>query len=59
MPHPEMERLEKDSSKEQVQAAISACIAAEIRNGREQKQAQAMCFSMAKERTGGLPEGGK
>ena len=60
MPHPEMERLERDSSPEQIQGAVSACIATEIRSGKEQKQAQAMCYSMAREKTGGPPpEGGK
>lgn len=60
MPIQEIERLTKDSSDAQVQAAISACIAAEIRSGREQDQAQGMCYSMAKEKTGKelQPKGG-
>ena len=56
MPHPEMERLEKDSSPEQVQSAVSACIAAEVRGGMEQDQAIAACFSMAREKGATVPE---
>lgn len=52
MPLPEMERLGKASSAEQTQAAISACIATEIRGGREREQAIAMCYSMARKKTG-------
>ena len=55
MPMPEMERLEKDSSPEQVSAAISACIAMMVREGREQEQAVAMCHAMSREKTGGRP----
>lgn len=55
MPHPEIERLSKASEKSQTQAAISACIAAEVRGGREQDQAVAMCHSMARDKTGGKP----
>lgn len=61
MPVPEIDRLEKVSSKEQVNAAISACIAQEVRGGREQEQAVAMCHEMARGKTGGkpaAPEGG-
>ena len=52
MPIVEIERLEKTSSDAQVKAAISACIAQEIRNGREPDQAAAMCYSMVREKTG-------
>lgn len=52
MPIPEMERLSKDSSDAQAKAAITSCIAAEINAGRERDQAVAMCYSMARERTG-------
>ena len=61
MPVLEIERLDKDSSPEQVRAAISSCIAQEVRSGREQQQAIAICFSMAKEKGAMVPEpkGGK
>lgn len=52
MPIPEMQRLGKDSDDPQIKAAISACIATEIDAGRERDQAVAMCYSMARERTG-------
>lgn len=58
MPHPEMERLSQDSEKAQVDAAVSACIAAEVRAGREQDQAVAMCMGMARDKTGGRPPKG-
>ncbi len=58
MPHPEVERLEKGSEKAQVQSAISACIAAEVRAGRDQQQAIAICSEMARDKTGGRPEQG-
>jgi hypothetical protein len=50
MPIIEMERLSSDSSPEQVQAAISSCIASEVRGGMEQEQAVAACYSMAREK---------
>jgi len=60
MPIPEIERLEKDSSEASVKAAVSACIAAEVRAGREQEQAVAMCMSMARGKSGRPAEqGGK
>lgn len=52
MPHPEMERLDRSSGSGQVSAAVSACIAAEIRAGREPDQAKAMCYGMARDKTG-------
>lgn len=52
MPVPEIEALSKASADAQVSAAISACIAAEIRAGREPDQAKAMCYSMARDKTG-------
>ena len=52
MPIVEIERLDKASSDEQVKAAISSCIAQEVRAGREQSQAIAMCYSQAREKTG-------
>jgi Holliday junction resolvasome RuvABC endonuclease subunit len=52
MPNPEIARLEPSSSKEQIQAAISACIATEVKRGHPQAQAIAMCHSMASTQTG-------
>ena len=52
MPIPEITRLTKDSGKAQIDAAISSCIATEVRAGREQDQAAAMCHSMVREKTG-------
>ena len=52
MPIIELERLSKDSSPEQIQAAISSCIATEVKAGREQQQAIAMCYAQAREKTG-------
>ena len=56
MPIPEVDRLNKNSSDAQIKAAISSCIATEIRNGKERDQAIAMCHSMVKDKTG--KEGG-
>lgn len=47
-----VDKLSKDSSDAQVKAAISACIATEVKSGRKQDQAVAMCYSMAREKTG-------
>lgn len=55
MPNPEVERLTKESKKGQTQAAISACIANEIRRGRDQQQAIAMCMGMAREKGASVP----
>ena len=55
MPIPEIESLTKDSGQSQVQAAISSCIATEIRNGRDPEQAKAMCHEMARKKSGGEP----
>ena len=51
MPTP-VDNLTGASSEEQIDTAISACIATEIRNGRPQAQAVAMCHSQAREKTG-------
>jgi len=56
MPHPEIDRLEKESTPEATNAAISACIAAEVRAGVEQSQAVAMCMSMAREKGANVPK---
>ena len=59
MPIAEIEALNENSKDAQVKAAISACIAQEVRAGREQEQAVAMCHQMARDKTGGKPaEGG-
>lgn len=55
MPIMEIERLSKESSPEQTQAAISSCIAAEVRGGMEQQQAIAACHSMAREKGAPVP----
>jgi hypothetical protein len=52
MPVTEIDKLDKDSGDAQVKAAISACIAQEVRAGREQDQAVAMCYQMARDKTG-------
>ena len=52
MPVIEIQRLDRASSDEQVKAAISSCIAAEVNAGRPQDQAIAMCNSMARDKTG-------
>ena len=51
MPNPAIAKLAVGSEDPQVKAAISACIAEEIHNGTEPKQAQAMCIQMAKDKT--------
>lgn len=51
-PVPEITALDKASGDAQVQAAVSACIATEIRAGRERDQAIAICYSMARKKTG-------
>ena len=56
MPIPEVEALDKNSSAEQIKAARSACIAQEIKAGREPEQAQAMCYQMVRDKTGGGEE---
>lgn len=55
MPVQEIQRLSKDTSDAQLKAAISACIATEVRAGRDQEQAVAMCHEMARKQTGGRP----
>ena len=55
MPIMEMEKLETESSEEQISAAVSACIAMMVREGKEQSQAIAACHEMARGKTGGRP----
>ena len=45
----------KDSSDEQIQAAISAAIKQLVDEGREQDQAIAIAYSTARKATGGRP----
>jgi hypothetical protein len=52
MPIPEVKKLEAGSEDPQMKAALSSCIAEEIRNGVAPDQAQAICYSMIKEKTG-------
>ena len=47
-----VDRLTKKSSDAAIDAAISSCIRTERRSGREQQQAIAMCYSMARKKTG-------
>ena len=57
-----VDRLDKDSSDSQVQAAVSDCIAYHIRtDGLTQEQAAGKCYGMARQKTGGrpAPKGGK
>jgi len=54
----EVDRLEEGSKKGQVDAAVSDCVATEMRNGKSQEEAVAMCIAQAKEKTGGQPQGG-
>ena len=52
MPIPEIDSLAKTSDEAQVKAALSSCIATEIKGGRPPDQAKAMCYSMISEKTG-------
>ena len=52
MPHLEIERLSSGSEDQQVKAAISSCIATEVRAGRSQEEAAGMCYGMARDKTG-------
>lgn len=47
-----VDKLTKGSSEDAIQKAISSCISTEIKSGRERDQAVAMCYNMARERTG-------
>jgi len=52
MPIPMIDNLTKKSSDAQIEAAISACIRIERRGGREPDQAAAICYEMARKKTG-------
>jgi len=56
-----IDKLSKDSDEAQTKAAISDCIATEVRAGRPQEQAVAMCMEMARKQTGQgqAPPGGE
>ena len=47
-----VDKLTKESSPDAIQKAIGECIATEVRGGREQKQAIAICYSQARKKTG-------
>ena len=47
-----VDKLTKDNSADAVKAAVSECIATEIRGGRKRDQAVAMCYQMARKKTG-------
>lgn len=52
---PELEALTVDSGEAQVKAALSSCIAMEVKAGKEQSQAIATCHAMIRERVGEAP----
>ena len=56
MPQPEIEALSKTSGRGQTSAAISACIAAEVRAGTPQDQAIAACHEMARAKGAPVPQ---
>ena len=47
-----VDKLDKQSRDAQIKAAISDCIATEVKAGHPQKQAIAMCHEMARKKTG-------
>ncbi|KKM64512.1 hypothetical protein LCGC14_1500610 [marine sediment metagenome] len=55
MPQREVEALQNGSSDDQIKAAISSCIASEVRAGMPQDQATAMCHEQIRGKTGGRP----
>ena len=58
MPIPEIDALNSSSSESQTKAAVSACIATEVKAGRPQEQAVAMCMEMARRKVGASSSGG-
>ena len=62
-PAPEIGRLTKVSSKDQMKAAMSSCVATEVKAGKSQDQAVAMCSEMIRGQMGNEamppPAGGK
>ena len=47
-----VDKLTKDSSADAIKAAVSECIATEIKGGRKRDQAVRMCYEMARRKTG-------
>jgi len=47
-----VDSLDKNSTMAQIKAACSECIATEVKAGRKQEQAVAMCYDMARKKTG-------
>ena len=47
-----IDSLERGAGEGQIKAAVSNCIAAEVRNGKSQEQAVAMCMEMVRKKTG-------
>lgn len=47
-----IDRLTPDSDESQLKAAISDCVATEVKAGKPQEQAVAMCMEMARRATG-------
>jgi hypothetical protein len=58
MPIMELQKLSQGSDDAQSKAALSACIATEVKNGHPQDQATAMCYSQV-EKAIGRTLGGK
>lgn len=58
MAQDEIERLGRDSSDAQTKAAISACIANEMRAGIGQQEAVAICMGMARDKGAPVPATG-
>lgn len=48
-----VDNLTKDSSADAIRAAVSSCIETEIKGGEKRDRATAMCYSMARKKTGG------
>jgi len=47
-----VDNLTKESSADAIREAVSSCIATEIDAGRKKDQAVAMCYEMARKKTG-------
>lgn len=47
-----VDNLTKESSPEQIKKAVNSCIGTEIDHGKERDQAVAMCYDMARAKTG-------
>ena len=51
----EVDKLGQGAEQGQIKAAISDCVATEMRNGKSQEQAVAMCMAQAKDKVNGGP----